>query len=75
MVCQATWGVIRGSMTSRKILPQFGMSLERPGLEHNKGNGKNRKQKQRKIGQQILRGRQGKEREVCQNPSHNFVPW
>lgn len=44
----------KGSMTNRKILPQLGVSLERPGLEHNKGNGKGRKQKQRKTSQQIL---------------------
>ena len=54
----------KGSMTNRKILPQLGVSLERPGLEHNKGNGKGRKQKQRKTSQQILRRRKDKEREA-----------
>lgn len=45
--------VIRGSM----IALQSGMSWEKPSLKHNKGNGKSRKQRQRKTGQHILRVR------------------
>lgn len=60
-------------MTIRKIFPQSGMSSGRPGLEH-KGNGKSRKQRQAKTGQQILRGRKDEKREVLQSPFHNFVP-
>lgn len=57
------------------VLPQIGMSLERPSLEHNKGNGKSRKQRQRKTDRQILQQRKKGEKGSISESFPQFCVW
>lgn len=61
-------------MIVRKIFPSPGMRSERPGPEQSTGNGKSRKQRRAKTGQQILPGSKDEEREIFQSPFLSFVP-